>query len=87
MIRIKRKKKDKINIKKVGKVGLPIVLMGAYITREIQTRKMLKKTIEKLDKQEEMNESVLTRAVDLCDLLESPYMEDDLYDYDLEDID
>lgn len=79
MLRIKRKKKDKININKIGKVGLPVVLLGTYITREIQTRRMLKKTIEKLEKQEEMKESALTIAVDLCDLLENRY--------DLEDVD
>ena len=58
-MKIRRKKDKKINLKTLGTIGLPILLIGGYITREIQNRMIIRKTSEVLDNREETNKKVL----------------------------
>lgn len=64
-MKIRRKKDKKINLKTLGTIGLPILLIGGYITREIQNRMIIRKTSEVLDNREETNEKVLEIAVNM----------------------
>lgn len=48
-MKIRRKKDKKINLKTLGTIGLPILLIGGYITREIQNRMIIRKTLEVLE--------------------------------------
>ena len=52
-MKIRRKKDKKINLKTLGTIGLPILLIGGYITREIQNRMIIRKTLEVLDNRNE----------------------------------
>ncbi|SUB57309.1 hypothetical protein [Peptoniphilus lacrimalis] len=69
-MKIRRKKDKKINLKTLGIIGLPILLIGGYITREIQNRMIIRKISEVLDNREETNEKVLEIAVNLGKSLE-----------------
>lgn len=69
-MKIRRKKDKKINLKTLGIIGLQILLIGGYITREIQNRMIIRKTLEVLDNREETNEKVLEIAVNMGKSLE-----------------
>ena len=69
-MKIRRKKDKKINLKTLGTIGLPILLIGGYITREIQNRMIRRKISEVLDNREETNEKVLEIAVNMGKSLE-----------------
>lgn len=64
-MKIRRKKDNKINLKTLGTIGFPILLIGGYITREIQNRMIIRKTLEVLDNREETSEKVLKIAVNM----------------------
>lgn len=82
-MKIRRKKDKKINLKTLGTIGLPIFLIGGYITREIQNRMIIRKTLEVLDNREETNEKVLEIAVNMGKSLEDLNRED-IYGFYLE---
>lgn len=82
-MKIRRKKDKKINLKTLGTIGLPILLIGRYITREIQNRMIIRKTLEVLDNREETNEKVLEIAVNMGKSLEDLNRED-IYGFYLE---
>ena len=82
-MKIRRKKDKKINLKTLGIIGLQILLIGGYITREIQNRMIIRKTLEVLDNREETNEKVLEIAVNMGKLLEDLNRED-IYGFYLE---
>ena len=82
-MKIRRKKDKKINLKTLGTIGLPILLIGVYITREIQNRMIIRKTLEVLDNREETNEKVLEIAVNMGKSLEDLNRED-IYGFYLE---
>lgn len=82
-MKIRRKKDKKINLKTLGTKGLPILLIGGYITREIQNRMIIRKTLEVLDNREETNEKVLEIAVNMGKSLEDLNRED-IYGFYLE---
>ncbi|HAQ5895541.1 TPA: hypothetical protein OOH23_002547 [Enterococcus faecium] len=82
-MKIRRKKDKKINLKTLGTIGLPIILIGGYITREIQNRMIIRKTLEVLDNREETNEKVLEIAVNMGKSLEDLNRED-IYGFYLE---
>ncbi|WP_277260983.1 hypothetical protein [Peptoniphilus lacrimalis] len=82
-MKIRRKKDKKINLKTLGTTGLPILLIGGYITREIQNRMIIRKTSEVLDNREETNEKVLEIAVNMGKSLEDLNRED-IYGFYLE---
>lgn len=82
-MKIRRKKDKKINLKTLGTTGLPILLIGGYITREIQNRMIIRKTLEVLDNREETNEKVLEIAVNMGKSLEDLNRED-IYGFYLE---
>lgn len=75
-MKIRRKKDKKINFKTLGTIGLPILLIGGYITREIQNRMIIRKISEVLDNREETNEKVLEIAVNMGKSLEDLDRED-----------
>ncbi|HGK9155783.1 TPA: hypothetical protein ACJ84Q_000214 [Streptococcus pneumoniae] len=75
-MKIRRKKDKKINLKTLGTIGLPIILIGGYITREIQNRMIIRKISEVLDNREETNEKVLEIAVNMGKSLEDLDRED-----------
>ena len=75
-MKIRRKKDKKINIKTLGIIGLPILLIEGYITREIQNRMIIRKISEVLDNREETNEKVLEIAVNMGKSLEDLNRED-----------
>lgn len=75
-MKIRRKKDKKINLKTLGIIGLQILLIGGYITREIQNRMIIRKTLEVLDNREETNEKVLEIAVNMGKSLEDLNRED-----------
>lgn len=75
-MKIRRKKDKKINLKTLGIIGLPILLIGGYITREIQNRMIIRKISEVLDNREETNEKVLEIAVNMGKSLEDLDRED-----------
>ena len=75
-MKIRRKKDNKINLKTLGTIGLPILLKGGYITREIQNRMIIRKISEVLDNREETNEKVLEIAVNMGKSLEDLDRED-----------
>lgn len=83
MMKIRRKKDKKINFKTLGTIGLPILLIAGYITREIQNRMIIRKTLEVLDNREETNEKVLEIAVNMGKSLEDLNRED-IYGFYLE---
>ena len=83
MMKIRRKKDKKINLKTLGIIGLQILLIGGYITREIQNRMIIRKTLEVLDNREETNEKVLEIAVNMGKSLEDLNRED-IYGFYLE---
>ncbi|HBG0859684.1 TPA: hypothetical protein KPF36_001995 [Clostridioides difficile] len=82
-MKIRRKKDKKINLKTLGTIGLPILLIGGYITREIQNRMIIRKISEVLDNREETNEKALKIAVNMGKSLEDLNRED-IYDFYLE---
>lgn len=82
-MKIRRKKDKKINLKTLGTIGLQILLIGGYITREIQNRMIIRKTLEVLDNREETNEKVLEIAVNMGKSLEDLNRED-IYGFYLE---
>ncbi len=82
-MKIRRKKDKKINLKTLGIIGLQILLIGGYITREIQNRMIIRKTSEVLDNREETNEKVLEIAVNMGKSLEDLNRED-IYGFYLE---
>lgn len=82
-MKIRRKKDKKINLKTLGTIGLPIILIGGYIIREIQNRMIIRKTLEVLDNREETNEKVLEIAVNMGKSLEDLNRED-IYGFYLE---
>ena len=82
-MKIRRKKDKKINLKTLGKIGLPILLIGGYITREIQNRMIIRKISEVLDNREETNEKALKIAVNMGKSLEDLNRED-IYGFYLE---
>lgn len=82
-MKIRRKKDKKINFKTLGTIGLPILLIGGYITTEIQNRMIIRKTLEVLDNREETNEKVLEIAVNMGKSLEDLNRED-IYGFYLE---
>lgn len=82
-MKIRRKKDKKINLKTLGTIGLPILLIGGYITREIQNRMIIRKILEVLDDREETNEKALKIAVNMGKSLEDLDREDK-YDFYLE---
>ncbi|HGC9294811.1 TPA: hypothetical protein ACG53J_000792 [Streptococcus agalactiae] len=82
-MKIRRKKDKKINLKTLGTIGLTILLIGGYITREIQNRMIIRKTLEVLDNREETNEKVLEIAVNMGKSLEDLNRED-IYGFYLE---
>lgn len=82
-MKIRRKKDKKINLKTLGIIGLPILLIGGYITRKIQNRMIIRKTLEVLDNREETNEKVLEIAVNMGKSLEDLNRED-IYGFYLE---
>ena len=82
-MKIRRKKDKKINLKTLWIVGLQILLIGGYITREIQNRMIIRKTLEVLDNREETNEKVLEIAVNMGKSLEDLNRED-IYGFYLE---
>lgn len=82
-MKIRRKKDKKINLKTLGIIGLPILLIGGYITREIQNRMIIRKISEVLDNREETNEKVLEIAVNTGKSLED-LNRDDIYGFYLE---
>lgn len=82
-MKIRRKKDKKINLKTLGTIGLPILLIGGYITREIQNRMIIRKILEVLDDREETNEKALKIAVNMGKSLEDLNRED-IYDFYLE---
>lgn len=82
-MKIRRKKDKKINLKTLGTIGLPIILIGGYITRGIQNRMIIRKTLEVLDNREETNEKVLEIAVNMGKSLEDLNRED-IYGFYLE---
>lgn len=82
-MKIRRKNEYKINLKTLGTIGLPILLIGVYITKEIQNRMIIRKTLEVLDNREETNEKVLKIAVNMGRSLENLNRED-IYDCYLE---
>ncbi|HEN0615040.1 TPA: hypothetical protein U3Q15_000709 [Streptococcus agalactiae] len=82
-MKIRRKKDKKINLKTLGIIGLQILLIGGYITREIQNRMIIRKTLEVLDNREETNEKVLEIAVNMGKSLEDLNRED-IYGFYLE---
>lgn len=82
-MKIRRKKDNKINFKTLGTIGLPILLIGGYITREIQNRMIIRKILEVLDDREETNEKALKIAVNMGKSLEDLDRED-IYDFYLE---
>ena len=82
-MKIRRKKDKKINLKTLGTIVLPILLIGGYITREIQNRMIIRKTLEVLDNREETNEKVLEIAVNMGKSLEDLNRED-IYGFYLE---
>lgn len=75
-MKIRRKKDKKINLKTLGIIGLQILLIGGYITREIQNRMIIRKISEVLDNREETNEKVLEIAVNMGKSLEDLNRED-----------
>ncbi|HFV1157772.1 TPA: hypothetical protein ACGMYK_000044 [Streptococcus agalactiae] len=82
-MKIRRKKDNKISLKTLGTIGLPILLIGGYITREIQNRMIIRKISEVLDNREETNEKALKIAVNMGKSLEDLNRED-IYDFYLE---
>lgn len=82
-MKFRRKKDNKINLKTLGTIGLPILLIGGYITREIQNRMIIRKILEVLDDREETNEKALKIAVNMGKSLEDLDRED-IYDFYLE---
>lgn len=82
-MKIRRKKDKKINLKTLGIIGLQILLIGGYITREIQNRMIIRKTLEVLDNREETNDKVLEIAVNMGKSLEDLNRED-IYGFYLE---
>ena len=82
-MKIRRKKDKKINLKTLGTIGLPILLIGGYITREIQNRMIRRKTSEVLDNREEKKKKVLEIAVNMGKSLEDLNRED-IYGFYLE---
>lgn len=82
-MKIRRKKDKKINLKTLGTIGLPILLIGGCITREIQNRMIIRKISEVLDNREETNEKALKIAVNMGKSLEDLNRED-IYDFYLE---
>lgn len=82
-MKIRRKKDKKINLRTLGTIGLPILLIGGYITRKIQNRMIIRKTSEVLDNREETNEKVLEIAVNMGKSLEDLNRED-IYGFYLE---
>lgn len=82
-MKIRRKKDKKINLKTLGTIGLPILLIGGYITRKIQNRMIIRKISEVLDNREETNEKVLEIAVNMGKSLEDLNRED-IYGFYLE---
>lgn len=82
-MKIRRKKDKKNNFKTLGTIGLLILLIGGYITREIQNRMIIRKTSEVLDNREETNEKVLEIAVNMGKSLEDLNRED-IYGFYLE---
>lgn len=82
-MKIRRKKDKKINLKTLGIIGLPILLIGGYIKREIQNRMIIRKISEVLDNREETNEKVLEIAVNMGKSLEDLNRED-IYGFYLE---
>lgn len=82
-MKIRRKKDNKINLKTLGTIGLPILLIGGYIKREIQNRMIIRKISEVLDNREETNEKVLEIAVNMGKSLEDLNRED-IYGFYLE---
>lgn len=58
-MKIRRKKDKKINLKTLGTIGLPILLIGGYITREIQNRMIIRKTFEIAEDNEETYSSMM----------------------------
>ena len=82
-MKIRRKKDKKINFKTLGTIGLPILLIGGYITREIQNRMIIRKILEVLDDREETNEKALKIAVNMGKSLEDLNRED-IYGFYLE---
>lgn len=82
-MKIRRKKDKKINLRTLGTIGLPILLIGGYITRKIQNRMIIRKTLEVLDNREETNEKVLEIAVNMGKSLEDLNRED-IYGFYLE---
>ena len=75
-MKIRIKKDNKINLKTLGTIGLPILLIGGYITRERQNRMIIRKISEVLDNREETNEKVLEIAVNMGKSLEDLDRED-----------
>lgn len=82
-MKIRRKKDKKINLKTLGIIGVPILLIGGFITREIQNRMIIRKISEVLDNREETNEKVLEIAVNMGKSLEDLNRED-IYGFYLE---
>ncbi|MDK7355860.1 hypothetical protein QP518_08885 [Peptoniphilus harei] len=82
-MKIRRKKDKKINLKTLGTIGLSILLIGGYITREIQNKMIIRKISEVLDNREETNEKVLEIAVNMGKSLEDLNRED-IYGFYLE---
>lgn len=82
-MKFRRKKDNKINLKTLGTIGLPILLIGGYITREIQNRMIIRKILEVLDDREETNEKALKIAVNMGKSLEDLDREE-IYDFYLE---
>ena len=54
-MKIRRKKDKKINLKTLGTIGLPILLIGGYITREIQNEKVLEIAVNMGKSLEDLN--------------------------------
>lgn len=82
-MKIRRKKDKKINLKTLGTIGLPILLIGGYITRKIQNRMIIRKTLEVLDNREETSEKVLKIAVNMGKSL-GDLNREDIYGFYLE---